>query len=69
MSQAGVGASLKTDVCGMARRDFRAGDSDAPVLKNLVDRILRQRSDVMGFHSAPPTQGGTGAVLVLLAHR
>lgn len=44
-------------------------DSDAPVLKNLVDRILRQRSDVMGFHSAPPTQGGTGAVLVLLAHR
>ncbi|MBD9478144.1 Smr/MutS family protein [Pseudoxanthomonas sp. PXM02] len=44
-------------------------DGDAPVLKNLVDRLLRQRSDVMAFHSAPPTQGGTGAVLVLLAHR
>ena len=38
-----------------------------PVLKNLVDRLLRQRADVLGFHSAPPTQGGTGAVLVLLA--
>ncbi|WP_394695257.1 Smr/MutS family protein [Pseudoxanthomonas japonensis] len=44
-------------------------DSEAPVLKNLVDRMLRQRADVMAFHSAPPTQGGTGAVLVLLAHR
>ncbi|RDZ29157.1 Smr/MutS family protein [Lysobacter silvisoli] len=38
-----------------------------PVLKNLVDRLLRQRSDILAFHSAPPTQGGTGAVLVLLA--
>jgi DNA-nicking Smr family endonuclease len=38
-----------------------------PVLKNLVDRLLRQRADVLGFHSAPPAQGGTGAVLVLLA--
>ena len=42
-------------------------DGDAPVLKNLVDRILRQRADVLAFHSAPPAQGGTGAVLVLLA--
>ncbi|MDR7099455.1 DNA-nicking Smr family endonuclease [Lysobacter niabensis] len=42
---------------------------DVPVLKNLVDRLLRQRADVLGFHSAPPTQGGTGAVLVLLAPR
>lgn len=39
----------------------------APVLKNLVDRLLRQRADVVAFHSAPPAQGGTGAVLVLLA--
>ncbi|GAB3337004.1 Smr/MutS family protein [Marilutibacter aestuarii] len=39
----------------------------APVLKNLVDRLLRHRSDVLGFHSAPAAQGGTGAVLVLLA--
>jgi DNA-nicking Smr family endonuclease len=41
----------------------------APVLKNLVDRMLRQRADVLAFHSAPPAQGGTGAVLVLLAPR
>ena len=40
---------------------------DAPVLKNLVDRLLRQRADVLAFHSAPPAQGGTGAVLILLA--
>lgn len=39
---------------------------NAPVLKNVVDRLLRQRNDVLAFHSAPPAQGGTGAVLVLL---
>jgi DNA-nicking Smr family endonuclease len=42
-------------------------DSGVPVLKNLVDRLLRQRADVLAFHSAPPAQGGQGAVLVLLA--
>lgn len=42
-------------------------DGGLPVLKNLVDRLLRQRADVLAFHSAPPGQGGTGAVLVLLA--
>ncbi len=40
-----------------------------PVLKNLVDRMLRQRADVLAFHSAPAAQGGTGAVLVLLKPR
>lgn len=44
-------------------------ERDIPVLKNLVDRLLRQRSDVLAFHSAPPAQGGTGAVVVLLSHR
>ena len=45
-------------------------DSGVPVLKNLVDRLLRQRADVLAFHSAPPAQGGQGAVLVLLVqHR
>lgn len=44
-------------------------DAGAPVLKNVVDRVLRQRADVLAFHSAPPAQGGTGAVLVLLARR
>jgi DNA-nicking Smr family endonuclease len=43
--------------------------SGAPILKNLVDRVLRQRADVLGFHSAPAAQGGTGAVVVLLAKR
>ncbi len=47
----------------------RQSDGGAPVLKNLVDRLLRQRNDVLAFHSAPPAQGGTGAVLVLLARR
>jgi len=42
---------------------------DAPILKNLVDRLLRQRADVLAFHSAPPAQGSTGAVLVLLRPR
>lgn len=41
-------------------------DSVVPVLKNLVDRVLRQRADVLAFHSAPLAQGDTGAVLVLL---
>ena len=44
-------------------------DDSLPVLKNVVDRILRQRADVLAFHSAPAAQGGTGAVLVLLARR
>ena len=43
------------------------GDSHAPVLKNMVDRLLRHRADVLAFASAPGNQGGTGAVLVLLA--
>jgi DNA-nicking Smr family endonuclease len=33
----------------------------------VVDRVLRHRSDVLAFHSAVPAQGGTGAVVVLLA--
>lgn len=37
-----------------------------PVLKALVDRVLRHRGDVLAFCSAPPAQGGTGATLVLL---
>ncbi|WP_242108329.1 Smr/MutS family protein [Luteimonas aquatica] len=45
------------------------GDSRVPVLKNLVDRLLRQRADVLAFHSAPAAQGGGGAVLVLLKPR
>ncbi len=50
---------------GKGRRD----DGGLPVLKNLVDRMLRQRGDVLAFHSAPTAQGGTGAVVVLLSRR
>lgn len=46
-------------------KGLRSGD-EAPVLKNLVDRMLRQRADVLAFASALPQGGGTGAVLVLL---
>lgn len=42
------------------------GAGEAPVLKNLVDRVLRQRADVLAFASAQPRDGGTGAVRVLL---
>ena len=54
---------------GGAGKTGQRADAGAPVIKNLVDRLLRQRADVMAFHSAPPAQGGTGAVLVLLARR
>lgn len=37
-----------------------------PVLKNKVNRWLRQRDEVLAFCSAPPQDGGTGAVYVLL---
>lgn len=47
----------------------KGGGGGVPVLKNLVDRWLRQRGEVLAFHSAPPAQGGTGALLVLLARR
>lgn len=46
-------------------KGLRSGD-EAPVLKNLVDRMLRQRADVLAFASTRPQHGGTGAVLVLL---
>jgi DNA-nicking Smr family endonuclease len=44
----------------------RNSEERLPVLKNLVDRVLRQRADVLAYHSPPAAQGGTGAVLVLL---
>ena len=44
-------------------------EGEAPVLKALTDRMLRQRADVLAFASARAAQGGTGAVTVLLARR
>lgn len=43
--------------------------SEGPVLKRLVDGMLRQHGDVIAFASAPANAGGTGAVLVLLRRR
>lgn len=40
--------------------------TESPVLKNLVDRVLRQRGDVLAFASTRAQEGGTGAVRVLL---
>src|SRR4051812_2702616 len=40
--------------------------SEGPVLKRMVDGMLRQRSDVLAFASARPAEGGTGALIVLL---
>ncbi len=47
----------------------RNSEDRLPVLKNLVDRVLRHRADVLAFHSPPAAQGGAGAVLVLLEKR
>lgn len=46
-------------------KGLRSGDA-GPVLKNLVDRHLRLRADVIAFASAATREGGSGAVLVLL---
>ncbi len=42
------------------------GKGPTAILKTCVNGWLRQHRDVLGFVSAPPEQGGTGAVLVLL---
>lgn len=40
-----------------------------PILKNILIEDLRQRSNVLAFHSAVPRDGGTGALYVLLTKR
>ncbi|MBI3560481.1 MAG: Smr/MutS family protein [Gammaproteobacteria bacterium] len=40
-----------------------------PVLKGLVNHWLQQRDEVLGFCSARPNDGGTGALYVLLRRR
>ena len=47
----------------------RNSEERLPVVKNLVDRVLRHRADVLAFHSPPAAQGGAGAVVVLLEKR
>jgi DNA-nicking Smr family endonuclease len=46
-------------------KGLRSG-AEGPILKRLVDGMLRQRADVLAFASAKPSEGGTGAVIVLL---
>ena len=46
-------------------KGYRSSDSH-PVLKNHLNRWLRQHKDVQAFCSASPRQGGAGAVYVLL---
>ena len=47
----------------------RSGADRGPVLKNLVNGYLRRRKDVIAFASAPPREGGTGAVHLLLRRK
>ena len=49
-------------------KGLRSGNT-GPVLGQMTEGVLRQRGDVLAFTSAPASQGGTGAVLVLLAPR
>jgi DNA-nicking Smr family endonuclease len=44
----------------------RGSRNGRPVLKTRIHHWLRQRADVLGFCSALPPDGGTGAVYVLL---
>jgi len=46
-------------------KGYRSADNH-PVLKNNLNLWLRQHKDVHAFCSAPPKDGGTGAVFVLL---
>jgi DNA-nicking Smr family endonuclease len=41
--------------------------ADGPVLKRMTAAMLARRKDVLAYASARPAQGGTGAVIVLLA--
>ncbi len=41
-------------------------NAEGSVIKAMTDKVLRQRSEVIGFTSARPQEGGTGAVVVLL---
>jgi len=44
----------------------RGAHDTAPVLKSIVNHWLREQAQVLAFCSAPPNDGGTGAVYVML---
>ncbi|MGZ8161298.1 MAG: Smr/MutS family protein [Methylobacter sp.] len=46
-------------------KGYRSPDNH-PILKNNLNLWLRQHKDVQAFCSAPPKQGGTGALFALL---
>jgi DNA-nicking Smr family endonuclease len=47
----------------------RGSPDGRPVLKNKVNHWLQLHNDVLAYSSAPPMDGGTGAVYVLLRQR
>lgn len=47
----------------------RGAHDAAPVLKSIVNHWLREQAQVLAFCSAPPNDGGTGAVYVLLKRK
>ncbi len=47
----------------------RRSSNQGPVIKPLVNRLLRLRSEVLAFCSARPVDGGTGAAYVLLRRK
>lgn len=49
-------------------KGLRSGPG-GPRLKTLTARVLSRHASVLAFASAPPTDGGTGAVYVLLASK
>lgn len=49
-------------------KGLRSGER-GPVVKNVVNAVLRQTSAVLAYVSARPTDGGTGATYALLAQR
>lgn len=48
-------------------KGLRSGPA-GPRLKTVTARVLSRHSSVLAFGSAPPTDGGTGAVYVLLSN-
>jgi len=61
--------SCQEDGCRCVRIIHGKGLSSkhkGPVLKQMVNRWLRQRKEVLAFVSALPRHGGTGAIYVLL---
>jgi len=49
-------------------KGMRSGHT-GPVIKPMVNRVLRKLDSVIAFHSAKREAGGTGAVVVLLKRR